>query len=424
MNMQTKLPLSVAEQKIVDQFVDHVGVLPGCGVVTSLRDRLICEIKDNGLPTRRLESWHYTNLKTLLRDIPDVRPADNVSVAPALLSGSDVLLVANGHTARMRDIDGVTLLPFRDCLTDPDTADDLIPNGPDDAIGQINGAFVFDGISMAIDDDAVLDAPIEIQLAQAGGQAHTRLPVQFGARSRATIVERHMARAGPEALTTTVSTIDVGESAEITWVIVQQCGEDDTHLGQTNIRLGADAKLTIFILNAGGQLVRQELHVETTGEGADLTFRAINLLGGDSHNDITLTLGHNVAHTTSTETVRNVLFDRAAGVFQGQIRVAPDAQKTDARMACNTLLLSDDADFSCKPELEIFADDVQCAHGATVTDIEPAHLFYLMARGIPEKAARALLVQAFVEEIVEELPDEDLVDALKTLIETWLEGHG
>ncbi len=146
-------------------------------------------------------------------------------------------------------------------------------------------------------------------------------------------------------------------------------------------------------------------------------------MGGETHTDVTFTMGHDVPNTTSTEIIRNVLFDRARGVFQGQIRVAPDAQKTDAKMACNTLLLSDDADLSAKPELEIFADDVQCGHGATVTDIDATQFYYLQARGIPAPKARALLIKAFVAEVVEELDDEPLVEALEGVIEAWLDKH-
>ena len=116
--------------------------------------------------------------------------------------------------------------------------------------------------------------------------------------------------------------------------------------------------------------------------------------------------------------------DRSVGLlFQGQIKVAQAAQLTDARMACNTLLLSDDCDFSAKPELEIFADDVQCAHGATVTDLEDSYMFYLMARGISRTAARRMLIRAFIAEIVEELDDEDLVAALEGRIDSWMEKH-
>jgi len=180
----------------------------------------------------------------------------------------------------------------------------------------------------------------------------------------------------------------------------------------------------MYVVNAGGKLVRQDIVVDVDGEGSQFTLRGINLLGGDSHTDVTMVLAHNVPDTTSTEIIRNVVFDRAHGVFQGQIRVAPDAQKTDAKMSCNTLLLSDEAEFSAKPELEIFADDVQCGHGATVADISDTHLFYLKSRGISEPKARALLVQAFVQEIVEELEDETLIDAIEAIIQSWLETNG
>ncbi|TJV20418.1 MAG: Fe-S cluster assembly protein SufD, partial [Mesorhizobium sp.] len=139
-----------------------------------------------------------------------------------------------------------------------------------------------------------------------------------------------------------------------------------THLAQFKAHLGKNAKLTLFVMNAGGKLVRQEIVVRTTGEGADFTLRGINLLAGDTHTDVTMVLDHAVPHTASTEVIRNVVTGRARGVFQGRINVHQYAQKTNAKMACNTLLLSDDGEFSTKPELEIFADDVVCGHGATV----------------------------------------------------------
>ncbi len=138
-------------------------------------------------------------------------------------------------------------------------------------------------------------------------------------------------------------------------------------------------------MNAGGSLVRQEVRVATTGEGSDFQLRGINLLSGDTHTDVTMVLDHKVPHTGSRELIRNVVTGKARGVFQGRINVHQIAQKTDAKMACNTLLLSDDGEFSTKPELEIFADDVACGHGATVKEIDHNHLFYLMARGIDEK---------------------------------------
>lgn len=182
------------------------------------------------------------------------------------------------------------------------------------------------------------------------------------------------------AFVSSVTDIVVEDGAEVTRIILQQQGAADIHLGQLRMKIGADAKIRLFIVNAGGKLVRQELRIDVEGEGTDLIVRGVNLLGGETHTDVTMVLGHNVPNTTSTEVFRNVVFDRAKGIFRGMIRVAPDAQKTDAKMACNTLLMSDDGEFSAKPELEIFADDVQCGHGATVADISDNHLYYLMAR--------------------------------------------
>ena len=174
----------------------------------------------------------------------------------------------------------------------------------------------------------------------------------------------------------------------MTWIILRDQPDDATHLGQFNADARQDAKLTLFFVNAGGKLVRQEVRVGTAGEGSDFQLRGINLLAGDSHTDVTMMLDHTKPNTGSRELIRNVVTGKARGVFQGQINVNQIAQKTDAKMACNTLLLSDDGEFSTKPELEIFADDVPCGHGATVTEIDHNHLFYLMARGIDEKMAR------------------------------------
>jgi Fe-S cluster assembly protein SufD len=250
-----------------------------------------------------------------------------------------------------------------------------------------------------------------------------RLLTRVGAGARAVIVERQ-AGEGDDALVSSVSQLVVGDGADVTWLIVQEQPETATHLAQFKAHIGKDAKLTLFVMNAGGKLVRQEIVVRTTGEGADFKLRGINLLAGDTHTDVTMVLDHAVPHTGSRELVRNVVTGKAHGVFQGRINVHQPAQKTDAKMACNTLLLSDDGEFDTKPELEIFADDVVCGHGATVTEIDHDHLFYLMARGIDEKTARGLLVKAFVAEVIEGLEDEKLIEALESRLDQWFATHG
>jgi len=423
MNMQTKPPHTAAEQAILDSFANMIGQLPGDAPVTAARDKLLSAISNSGLPTRRVESWHYTDLRNLLRDVPKPSGGSAARV-DALVRGSFVLPVVQGRSSDMSAPEGMELEPFMDLLVSGAAAKALVERGSDDLIGQLNGAFVGDGYSFSVAADQTIEEIIEIQSVQSGGQVHNRFVAAFGAKAKATVIERHLGDKSEAGLSTSISTLDLADGAEVTWIIQQGCGEDDQHLGQLTARLGADATLKVYVINAGGKLVRQELHIDVAGESSHFDLRCVNLLAGESHTDVTLTLGHTVPNTTSKEIVRNVVLNRARGVFQGQIRVAKVAQKTDAQMACNTLLLSDDGEFAAKPELEIFADDVICAHGATVIDIDHNHLFYLMARGITEKSARGLLVNGFVDELVDELDNEELVETLKALIEQWLIDHG
>lgn len=422
MNIHASPTLTPAETALLDAFTQRFSSLPGDADTVLRRDNAV-EMLKAGLPTRRVEAWHYTDLRRLLTTVPTFDPAAKPEPRRPLLEGSAVLPVLNGRAAmRQRAPEGVSVENIGELLTAGDARAAFAPADGDDAVGIVNAAFAADGFALTIADDARIEAPLELQNLQAGGQAHARFFVRAGAGSRATIIERQ-AGSG-DALVSSVTTLEVGARAELVWIILQEQAAGATHLGQINVSIASDAKLTLFVMNAGGRLVRQEVRVDAAGEGSDFTLRGVNLLGGETHCDVTMVLDHSAAHTTSTEVIRNVVTDRAHGVFQGQIRVARDAQKTDAKMACNTLLLSDDAEYSTKPELEIFADDVACGHGATVTEIDRTHLFYMMARGVEERVARGLLVKAFVAEVIEELDDEALVGALEERLDGWFAEHG
>jgi Fe-S cluster assembly protein SufD len=421
-NMQIKPVRTPAELALIEAFNQRLTALPGDAATMIKRDGAMEALKA-GLPTRRVEAWHYTDLRRLLSAVPAFDPTLHAKPLPALVEGSIVLPLLNGVAAKRTPVvDGFSVKRLEEMLQDGSFAAALDLSGADDAVGAINAAFVADGFFVDIATGAVLERPIELQNVQDGGQVHVRLPVRVGDGAKATIVERQTGKG--DALVSSVSNLLLGEGAEVTWLIVQDHAEGATHLSQFNAELGKDAKLTLFVMNAGGKLVRQEVRVAAKGDGGIFTLRGVNLLSGDTHTDVTMTLDHVAPHTTSTQVVRNVVTGRAKGVFQGRINVHQPAQKTDARMACNTLLLSDDGEFSTKPELEIFADDVQCGHGATVTEIDHNHLFYLMARGIDEKTARGLLVKAFLASVIEELDDEPIVDALEGILEEWFATHG
>lgn len=421
MNIHSQPQRTPAETALIEAFEERSSDLPGNGAVISRRDDAIERLKA-GLPTRRVEAWHYTDLRRLLAKVPAYDPSLLAKPLPALLEGSTVLPILNGVAAEAPKLDGVTVVRLEEKLVDGSFAPALTTGDPADVIGPLNTAFVADGWHLDIADGANVAAPIEFQNVHAGGQAHVRLPVKVGAGAKATIVERQTGSG--DALVSSVSHLVVGEGAEIVWIILQEQPEGATHLGQFNAWIGKGAKLTLFVMNSGGKLVRQEIRVDAQEEDAEFRLRGVNLLSGDSHTDVTMVLDHSAPSTTSTEVIRNVVTGRARGVFQGQIRVDREAQKTDAKMSCNTLLLSDDGEFSAKPELEIFADDVACGHGATVTEIDRDHLFYLMARGVPEKEARGLLVKAFVAEIIEELDDEATVAALEARLDGWFARNG
>ncbi|MGB8818567.1 MAG: Fe-S cluster assembly protein SufD [Rhizobiaceae bacterium] len=417
MNIHAGRMQTAGEAALLDLYTARMGALPGNPDVASARDLAIDALRTQGLPTRRIESWHYTDLRSLLRALPE--GGASAGKTEPLVAGASVLVLEDGAALGGKAPDGVTVSHIAAKLEDGSFAKALTQRGFDDTIGQINTALVSDGYHLAIAGGIDLAKPLEIQI-EAGAGSHTRLAVNMGQNSKATIIERH---AGGDAFVSAVTNLVLGDGADLVWIIDQERGPSAVQFGQFNAWIGKDAKLTLFVMNAGGKLVRQEVHVAVKGEGSDFKLRGINLVGGDAHIDVTMTLTHEVENTTSTEVIRNVITGRGRGVFQGQIKVFPGAQKTDAKMACNTLLLSDEGEFSAKPELEIFADDVACGHGATVREVEPQHLFYLMARGIPEPVARGLLVKAFVAEIIEELENEALVEALEERLADWLEAQ-
>ncbi|MCT7375072.1 Fe-S cluster assembly protein SufD [Chelativorans salis] len=421
MNIQTQIKRTAAEDALLQAFAERAEYLPGNTAVAEKRNAAV-EVLKRGLPNRKVEAWHYTDLRRLLSSVPAFDLTAHAAPREPLLAGSAVLPVLNGVAGRAEVPEGISVASMAAKLTDGSLASLLGPDEADDTVSAINAAFAADGFAIDIPAGTALERPIELQNVQAGGQAHTRFAVRAGEGAKATIVERQTGEG--DALVSSVSHLDVGDGAEILWLIIQEQPEGASHLGQINVRIGKDVKLTMFVMNAGGKLVRQELRLVAEGQGSEFRLRGVNLLSGQTHCEVTMVLDHVGPATVSTETIRNVVTDRAEGAFQGQIRVAREAQKTDAKMACNTLLLSDEGSFSAKPELEIFADDVACGHGATVTEIEADHLFYLMARGIDEKTARGLLVKAFVAEVIEELENEPVIEALEAKLDAWFAQHG
>jgi Fe-S cluster assembly protein SufD len=383
-------------------------------------------INERGLPTRRVEAWHYTDLRNLLKDYPDVGSSNEATAKTAMAAckfglPSVTLPIINGSYHP----ELATTLPQKILVASQSQSQDSGEIAKDDAIGLMNTGLASDGLTIIVNENALIEDRICLShIMTDKNSAATRHRIKIGAGASLTLMERHLTANRVAAVTNTVCDLEVGDRSIVTWVIDQQMCDLATRFGQLNIKLGANAELTVLLLNSGGKLIRQEINVDVSGEGSELNIRGVNLIGEGAHIDVTTRLDHRVPNTVSNEIFRNVVVGDGHGVFQGQINVASIAQKTDARMACNSLLLSDASEFSAKPELEIFADDVQCAHGATVTDIDEDHLFYLMARGIPEKQSRELLITAFVAEVFESLEVEQIGEVFSERIDNWLSDNG
>jgi len=238
--------------------------------------------------------------------------------------------------------------------------------------------------------------------------------------SQATVVENHGGFPANECVDNEVCEIRVNQGAVLKHYKLQAKGARSTHLNTAHVEIEKDAIYEAFLLSIGALLSRNEKTVRLKGEGAHCAINGAFLLRGNQHCDNTIVIEHLVPHTTSRQVFKGALDGESQGVFQGRIVVHKGAQQTDGYQMCKTLLLSDKAEIDTKPELEIYADDVKCSHGATAGQIDEAALFYLRSRGIPEVAARELLIEAFLGEALDEISDEHVQGLLRNKVGHWL----
>jgi len=284
-----------------------------------------------------------------------------------------------------------------------------------------------DGAVIQVAPGAALAQPIHLVFVNAGGapsSVFARSLVVIGKGARAMLVESHVGSTASEDQVNTVLELKVGDEAHVDHIKITGAGAGALHVSTLMAAIGAHARFNEFLFTTGGAVVRNQAFVRFDGEGTIAGIRGASLLKGRQHADTTLLADHATADCTSREVFKSVLDEEGRSVFQGKIIVRPHAQKTDAKMATHALLLSETAEADNKPELEIFADDVQCGHGATSGALDEDLLFYLKARGIPAKEAQALLIQAFVGEAVEGIEHAGLRDALMDHVVAWLEARG
>lgn len=410
--------------------------LPGAGKVAETRRQAFEAYERVGLPHRRIEDWKYTDLRVLMREVlplaasPDAAALARAAAALKLhaIDGVRRLVLVDGVFApKLSDLSnlekGLGIRTLREVLETGDAPQLFAPDISNPMVA-LNSAMMTDGLVIDVVDGAVLTQPLHI-VHIAGGNVpaamFTRSLLNVGKAAGATLVESFIAADGAKVYQAHDSlVVTIGDDARLDHVRLIEDSREAFNISSSVVTLGAKAHFNTFGMTSGSLVSRYQAVIKVAGEGSQVETNGVNLLNGRQHADTTLFLDHAVPNCSSREVFRAVLDDRGHSVFQGRIIVRPDAQKTDAKMMTRALLLSDEAEADNKPELEIFADDVTCGHGATTGALDESLLFYLRARGLSEKAAQALLIQAFVGEAIESIVNDNLRELAIAAAERWL----
>ncbi|MEN8106556.1 MAG: Fe-S cluster assembly protein SufD [Pseudomonadota bacterium] len=397
--------------------------LPGAAVpwINALRTDAIDAFMALGFPGTRLEEWKYTDLRSLARHhfTPSATAVgfDATALQPWLPGNEPAhrLVFVDGHfTPELCPfntlLDGVTITSLASVLDDaPDVLENVLGQNAgleQPGFNAFNTAFMTDGAFIDLSAGAILELPIHLVFITTGipeTLSTVRNVVIAGANSRASIVESYIALQDATCLTSTVTEIITGEGADIEHYKLEQEGPSAFHLAGIYVRQGRDSRFTSHNITLGGRLVRNDLHVDLDDTGAECTLNGLYLTRGRQHVDNHTWIDHNKPQATSNEWYKGVLDGHSRAVFNGRVVVHQDAQHTTAQQTNHNLLLSGDAEVDAKPQLEIYADDVKCAHGCTVGQLDAEALYYLRTRAVDEATARSMLVYAFAADILERI---------------------
>jgi len=402
-----------------EQFSKRVNDVPSW--LEKRRSVALAHFKVLGPPTRGVEQWRFTNVRRIaalgavaagpgektLTDLSDYS-ADGATIR---------MIFENGFfRADLSELDnlpkGLRLRSLAEVLGEhaqaPLTQLDPHVDSGDEAFTALNGAFMEDGVFLEVAANTVLETPIQLlfvgHAADSPRAAHPRNLIAIGENAEVTLVEAYVGQGA--YWTNAVTQIDLAPSARLTHYYKQRESERACHVTSHIIRANRDSRLVMHNLLTGSELMRHNIEVSFTGEGAEAQVNGLYVADGDQHLDNYIHMDHQVPHCSSDQFFKGILDGKGQAIFTGKVTVRPDAQKTDAKQANRNLLLSESARIDTQPQLEIYADDVKCAHGATTGQIDPDALFYLQSRGIDPKSARELLLFAFAKEVIERLPHE------------------
>ena len=400
------------------------------------REQALQRFLDLGFPTTKHEDWRFTNLRSLASapfalNEPRCAGVSRAAIAPFDLgaTGAVQLIFVNGRlcpqlSTRPAMPRGVRVGSLAQALHG---RGDLLQahltvyaDDPDDAFTALNTAFIEDGGLVHVGRGVKLERPIHLLFVSTGKEqpqvSHCRTLVVAEPESEATVIEHYVDAGGGAYWSNAVTEVVVGPNANVTHYLLEEESEEAFNVSSLRVHQHRNSRFTSHAALFGGRLVRNNVHVELAGEGCDSLVNGLFMGHGEQHLDNHMRVVHAEPHGDSRQFYKGILDDKARGVFSGRIVVRPDAQKTDAKQSNRNLLLTDDARTNTKPQLEIFADDVKCTHGATTGQLDENAVFYLQARGLSKEAARAMLIYAFARENLDRMAIEPVRDRLERLL--------
>lgn len=424
-----------------DAFLAHFDALrdqlPGAGALARARAEALDAFAALGIPGVDLEDWRFTSLKAL--EALPFQPARGGAQPDRAAVDAAAEQVGPAHRFALTDgvfasapaaepEPGVRVRSLAEVAArDPGALESRLGSAADPKTGAfraLNAALFADGALIEIEADVALERPLHLVFTSPAGDApraaHPRSLIHLGPGARATVVEHWVGAGDGPLLNDAVTEVLLGRDASLDHVSLQEQGAGTFHIGGLAARQERGSRLASHSISLGARLMRMEIATALEGEGAHSALYGLYLGRGAQLVDHHTTIDHATPHTTSDELYKGVLDERAHGVFHGRVVVRPHAQKISAMQTNRNLLLSDRATINTKPQLEIFANDVRCSHGATIGRLDPDALFYLQTRGVERELARALLTRAFAAEVTSRLPLRGLREHLEARLPAWL----
>lgn len=420
--LETNAEPATLETALAALFAAHRESLPGASWLHPLRTEAMARVERDGLPHRRVEAWKYTDLRNKLEPAFAVA-AGKVAPPRSIFEGIGAHRIEfNGgqvvHMPRGDQLpDGLEVISLTEAFATPAVWLRQWFEPGADAPKNLNLAFANDGALIRVGRGLKVTRPIALRatLAEGGAMATTRSVIVLEEGAELTLIELDDGAPETQSFANTATSIVLEQGARLRHLRVTASGGKSVVIRNDDVELARDATYDGVILSSAPGLARQQTSARLTGQGASFSLACAYATGEGEHNDYTLEISHDAPHTTSRLLTKGVASGSGHAVVQGRVIVKPEAQKTDSHQLSRALLLSPHAEIDQKPELEIFADDVKCGHGAAIGAVDPNQMFYLRARGIPERQARNMLVAAFLGEITERVPD-----IYRRAVEEWL----